>query len=454
MVCARDLRRELLWLVAFAVLILACLGLAGRLEPWITPDTLSYFNLGPLPEAFAQPRNPLYGWLFGSLPGGYAAVPAMQVALYLLAVIALYWAARRYGLSARGAVAISISLMMSNVVLLWSNAVIPEMPSVAMAILAIAVLFLMAREGVRFKYVALLSLSSGLAYVLRPTFLPLIVLFPILCFVLCQVRGSILTGKGAAALLLACAFPFLAVSSLRLALVGDFNIVSFGGFQMSGMAGLMLDDGVVQRLPLEARALAEQIVEGRALAETNGLVIPTPLNSVGQRSFVSAALGYYDIYARTYDAVLYGEISKLKGDESWVDWNKRLMRLSISTVLAAPDRYGAWVVGGTSRAVGRLLVTNFPFALGTIVAIAVFFVSISRGRGTDDAAVRTIDLPVILSVVLVYTISAGALMVFVTFPASRYLDSAGVFLASVPIYFALSWWRSKEAACEPRSQVD
>lgn len=138
----------------------------------------------------------------------------------------------------------------------------------------------------------------------------------------------------------------------------DFNIVSFGGFQMSGMAGLMLSPEVIERMPSDVQPLARQILESRTRPEERGEVISTPLNSTGQRSFVSAALGYYDLYARTYDALLYGEIAKLQGNDDWVTWNKKLMRLSLATVLAAPDRYVAWVVGGTSRAVGRLFVTN------------------------------------------------------------------------------------------------
>lgn len=53
-------------------------------------------------------------------------------------------------------------------------------------------------------------------------------------------------------------------------------------------------------------------------------------------------------------------------------------------------------------------------------------------------SVRTLDVHAILLLTLAYTVAAGALMVLVTFPAARYLDSAGLLLPALPIYLALS----------------
>ena len=47
--------------------------------------------------------------------------------------------------------------------------------------------------------------------------------------------------------------PFLATSQVRRATGGDFNIVSFGGFQMSGTAALMLTPATLDRLPADLR---------------------------------------------------------------------------------------------------------------------------------------------------------------------------------------------------------
>jgi hypothetical protein len=433
------MKRELMWLSAIAVLIMAGLALAGRFVPWISPDTPSYFDLGGLPEALGRSRNPLYAWLVGWWPAGFAALPTVQIALYMISVVLLHRALRIYGVSVMAASAVSAGLLISNVLLLWSNAVHPEFPAVALALLSLAQLLLLA-AGRPFLPNALgLGLTLGLAYILRPTFLPGMLLYPVLYLALRRVRGNRTRAAAVLGVLLACAIPFLAMSSIRFAAVRDFNIVSFGGFQMAGMAGLMLSPELIERMPSDVQPLAKQILERRTRAEERGEVIATPLNSTGQRSFVSAALGYYDLYARTYDTLLYGEIAKLQGNEDWVSWNKKLMRFSIATVLAAPDRYVAWLVGGTSRAVGRLFVTNLPFMLGLIGLIAVYCLSLWRGAVRPaPSSIQGLDIHVILLLTLVYTVAAGALMVIVTFPAARYLDSAGLLLPALPIYLALS----------------
>ncbi|PVE23404.1 hypothetical protein DC522_16225 [Microvirga sp. KLBC 81] len=73
----------------------------------------------------------------------------------------------------------------------------------------------------------------------------------------------------------------------------------------------MLSSEVIEHMPADVQPLAKQILESRIRAEGRGDVIATPLNSIGQRSFVPAALSCYDRYARTYDALLYGEIAEL-----------------------------------------------------------------------------------------------------------------------------------------------
>lgn len=434
-----SLRRELTWLSAAAVLIMVLLAITGHLSPWISPDTAGYFKLGSLPGSLGQPRNPLYAWLVGWWPGRFAAIPAVQTAIYMVSVVALYRALRVYGVSAMGSIAIAAGLLLSNVVLLWSNAVHPEFPAVALALLSLAHLFLLATGRGHLRNGIGLGVSLGLAYILRPTFLPAVLLLPVLYIVLRHLKGERTKVSAFIGVFLACAIPFIAMSSVRYAAVRDFNIVSFGGFQMSGMAGLMLSPEVIERMPADVQPLANQILERRTRAEERGDVIATPLNSTGQRSFLSAALGYYDLYARTYDSLLHGEIAKLQGNESWVEWNKRLMRLSLATVRAAPDRYVAWVIGGTTRAIGRLLVTNLPFVLGLIGLVAVYCVALWKGTARTTAGfTNALDMNVILLLSLFYTAAAGALMVIVTFPAGRYLDSAGLFLPAIPIYLAMS----------------
>lgn len=425
---------EILAYLAAAALVALALFLYSGLAPWMSPDTGGYLEATTRPDIWGGPRHPLFGWVVRLVGGpGYGWLPAIQVGLFVAAAAFLLAALRDYGLSVRATAAVAVSLLLSNLILLWHHAVHPEFLSAASMLAALALVVRLASGGRFAPHAVLLGAALGFAYLLRPTFLPAILLLPLLFGLLTRLRSPQPVGRRMAWLVLACGLPFAANSALRLQAVGDFNIVSFGGFQMSGMAGLMLTPEIVARLPDDVRPLAQTILDGREAAEGRGEVLQTPPNSRGERSFVSAALGYYDLYARTYDSLLYGTIAPLQGQESWVGWNRRLMRLSLATIRAAPDRYAAWVVGATSRAVGRMVVTNGPLMLALAALALLYPAALWFGRLPREPAGSHLDVPALLCLTGIYTVSASALMVVTTFPAARYLDTAGLLLPALPI---------------------
>ena len=130
-------------------------------------------------------------------------------------------------------------------------------------------------------------------------------ILPVLYVVLRGLDGRAVSIGKTSAIALASALPFICVSSVRAWVVKDFNIVSFGGFQMSGMAALMLDEDIVARLPAEMRQEATSILVAREQGEKSGDFIGIPLNSSGTRSFVSVALGYFDVLGQKLTMTFY-----------------------------------------------------------------------------------------------------------------------------------------------------
>jgi hypothetical protein len=265
----------------------------------------------------------------------------------------------------------------------------------------------------------------------------LIVMLPLL---LLGVRHLRLQGWGwrrAVVLLAAASIPLVAYAGTRMRYTHDFNIVAFGGFQMSGMAGLMLTPEVVARLPAEDRDLAAQILAVRERAEALGHVTPTPKNSTGQTSFPSAAAGYFDIYARTYDSLLQNEIEPLqRPEESWAAFDHRLGRFSLATIRAAPEDYAAWILGASARLVGHMLVLNGPFVLACMGLLAALLWRLRRPASIGDLD-RASDAGLLVLVVGIYVLAAAPLSVLLTFPAARYIDSAAILLPALPLYAAL-----------------
>ena len=195
------------------------------------------------------------------------------------------------------------------------------------------------------SYVAF-GASLGCAYLLRPIWLPAVVFLPAGFGLLAAYERRTRTFRAVGGLAVAGVVPFLAVSLLRLALVNDFNVVSFGGFQMSGLATQMLTPELVERLPPDVQPLARAIQARRDVEIARGRVLPVPFNSRQQRSFVSVALQYFDYFSRNYNYLLYHvNLAMKRPGESQVAFNRRMQRYSLAVVRAMPGQYAAWVVG-------------------------------------------------------------------------------------------------------------
>jgi hypothetical protein len=432
-------RREIIWLLALTGLSFIVLAVTGGLSAQIVPDTASYLNVGSFPAALAQTRVPLYGplvGLFDSGSGAFVAVPALQAAFFIAATWLLAFELRRFGLSGLAVLSVVAALLFSNSLLLTSRTVHPELPAIACALVAVAGTVRLAGPASSRWAIVLVLFGAGFAYLLRPSFLPLIVVLPILHAGLRALLGARPFTAWTGAVLVVAALPFLAMASLRAAAVGDFNIVSYGGYQMSGMATLMLSEPVVARLPERDRALAARLLAARTAAEESGRAIGVPRNSSNQRSFVSAALGYFDVYARTYDEMLPLVHQQRLPNESWVAFNRRMMAFSLAVVRAAPLRYAAWVVGATRRVVGLAIIANLPLMLAVIVMLVAWPWRLLVHRTVRLPPAQAADMPVMVLLAAGWLVAAGALGVLVTSPVARYIDTANILLAPLAIYWA------------------
>lgn len=424
-------------MTALSVVILIAIG---RFSPQIMPDTRGYLEIVGFPAMLAQPRTPLYGWLVVVLDlgrGSFVLVPAFHIVTYLAAVWLLVAQLRRYGLSATAALSVGAALFIANALLIDGGWVHPELLSITCALVAFAGTVHLATEEPRWWGWLLVVGGTACAYVFRPSFLPLIVALPLLYACLRVLRGGPLRFRHAAVILLVTAAPFAGIASLRAATVGDANIVSFGGFAMSGLATLMLSDDVVARLPEDLRPYAAQVLAARRAGEDSGRMIGIPLNSSNVRSFHSAALAYFDVLARTYDDILYLVIQPTqRPNESWVDFNRRLTRFSFAVVRAAPDRYAAWIVGAMTRVVGRSIVTNLPAMLALLVVAVVLPWRLFTRRPLGVSPAARLDVPVLAVLAILWFVGGGLLTMLTIAPSTRYIETASVLVAPLFVYWA------------------
>lgn len=429
------------YLAACAV-VLAGLAASGFMRPWITGDTASWIAPCQGIDCFAAPRFPLYRVVFLALTlGGRAPglLPWAQDALFLGAGFALVRNARAAGLSATGALALALALPASNMLLIWGRAEVPEILGRATVLGALAATVRTAlgppRPGLRLGAPAGAGLLAAIAYCLDPGQLPFILLLPALALWLGAAEaGAPAPWRPAAVLGATAALPFLLVASLRLATLGDFNIVSFGGFEMSGMAASILAPQTVPRLPADLRGAAGDLLARRHALVRAGTVPPIPRNSQGRRSLLSETIGYFDILARCYDALLAGAVLPLRRpDESWVAFDARMQHLAFATVRARPAEYLAWVAAAAARLAGRMMVLNLPFAAASLASLCLALVRPSR----SPRLVPAWDVRILCGLTGAYTIGSGALACLVAFPAQRYIDGTGLLISVWPIYAAL-----------------
>lgn len=433
-------RIEIRILSGLTALSVTILIVAGRFLPQALPDTLGYLQIVGFPAMLGEPRTPLYGWLVAGLDLGGAshlAVPAFQIATYLVAVWFLVVQLRRYGLSAAATLSVGAALLFANAFLIDANWVHPELLSVTCALVAIAATIELAHAQPHRWAWPVVCAGAALAYVLRPSFLLLVVALPVLYVMLRATRRDALRLARAAAIVAVTAAPFFGIATLRAATVDDFNIVSFGGYAMSGLTTLLLSDDTVARLPEDLRPYAAQILAARRAGEDSGRFIGIPPNASNERSFYSAALAYFDVLARTHDDMIYEVITPTRrADESWVDFNRRLARFSVAVVRAAPERYAAWVVGGATRVVGHAIVTNLPAALAIVVMAVMWPWNLLVRGQTAASSVSHLDVPVMAALAILWFVGAGILTVLMSSPSIRYIETSTVFVAPLLIYWA------------------
>ena len=425
---------------AIAAGFVAVLWAAGATSPWVLPDTRGYVDVAPYPDFFLGPRLPFYGWLVAALAAiglGHGAVVGCQVAVHVAAAIALHAGARAIGAAPGGAAALFVAALVSQSFVIYGRGIVPETLAASAALIAVAATLRSAAGARGLRFALLAGLAAAAAALLRPVFLPLAAILPLLHVGAARIMTRPVRAGGAALIAAAMAAPLVLWVAERARHTGDVNLVAFGGFQMSAMAGLMLTPEIVARFPAAERALAAEILAARTRAEDEGRVVRTPLNSRGERSFVSAAAGYFDIYVRTHDDLLYGAIARLRApDESWIAFDRRLQRFTLATIRLAPAAYAAWVAGATARLAGRMLAANAPVAL----AGAAWLLLLAATMWTPAVYRRLAPAPdtlLVTLVVIAYTVAAGAMAVFVVVPAWRYIDTAAILLPALPLYGAL-----------------
>lgn len=447
----------LTFLIVQGVLILTVLTCVHGVRTDIVGDAQSYihFNWASLSDVLGQTRTfgyPLLLCIVGFFSPDLTMLPQVQILFFVASVVFLHPALRVYGFSTWGAFIACSALLYQRTLWDLATGTYSDLPALSLAVIAIACLLKITAQGRSIGSWPGLVVCTFLAYQMRPAYLFLIGLAPVLGVILSIVREPLSQEPGRwqkllTGLLVASIVPFLAFASLRWAVVGHFGLVSFGALNLTGITTQFMTKEMVDKFDADLQPLALAIIESRdrtGLAPPDGhrmwplvdfcsvfsrtltqVVIPTSLMFLTQGDGRSVKSGHRDI-------------SSVTGPET-MRLNRVAQRLSWSTIRARPFPYALYCVKSFAYQISFMLYVNATIsALLILLFGAHLFVAIQEKRlpnAANSALWNDVRPPrenvsplVFLSGL--FFLANLLLTTFVTPPFGRYLLAASVFIPS------------------------
>jgi hypothetical protein len=486
------LGRPILWLIGQAVVLGAILWLCGNLTPdglGTNDDSREYVEQSQASfqanlSSYRTFGYPLFLRLIRVVSPDYALVPWVQFLLHALAVGCFYCGLRALVGSDWLAMIVASSLLYSNTFLCEGASVLTDAPASSLAIATVGLLLGVVANPRRLWIWAALALCLFLTYQTRPAYQFLIVLVPALGALLValvgpprphRLRQGLKLGAGLAAVALV---PFLAFCMLRWAVVGDFGLVSFDGYTLSGITGPFLTEDIVPRLPEDVRPLAKRVIELRDWTaagklpptyqrlDKNSLFIgdmmpllrkewpPPEYNSFGDvdwgimfdlRGVIAHAQAEdFQIDRFQWVVCLPAAQEFAAHPDNPVEINRLLKRLSLSIVKARPLA----LLKHRSKVVGWVTVLTLvnSYSLAVLLGGLLLFeaarqlleiggrlrrVAPATEASVDPAQDATLDVILVSCIAISFTLGNILLVGLIAQPLRRYTDAGGVFVPAL-----------------------
>lgn len=277
------------WLLAQAAVLWWRCAEAGLLVAERVPDSGGYLNLAKLPLGANQWLEKVlgatrtYGYpLFLKVVGwgspDHEAVPVAHLVCYILAILLFWYGFRRF--SGRPWLSFwAVTPLFYAEVLSMLGRISADFLAAATAVASLGLLFWLARRpGHGLLWLALVG-AVTFTYHVRPAYLYLLPLVPLLGVGLRWLRPEErrLRWRWGLGLVVAIALPFLAYSSLRWVVMEHFGLVSFGGYNLAGVATPLLDETLIAELPEADRELAQVVLEKRREVGLETVTWGTPI---------------------------------------------------------------------------------------------------------------------------------------------------------------------------------
>lgn len=446
----RLLRSPILWLCIAAVLVGLLLFRQGKFEYRLTPDTPSYLLLveSSLTDGLNSSRTlgyPLFLKALRMVSQDYRAVTMAQYAVHVLSVLVFYGGLRRLQVPPSAAGVAAAAILFSKSLFELVPEIMTDSLSISLAVIAVSTLFYVLANPRNPAAWCALILSTAATYHVRPAYLFLIPLLPLLGFWLralvlprANFNGTVRLVFGLSA---ATLVPLLAFCGLRLLFVGHFGLVSFGGYNIAGIAVQFVDDDLVRELPEGSQELARQVLARRETIEN--WEPPSDFYAMGR------------MYNPTVWEICFPAAQDVEGDDA-VRINQALNDLSRATIRRRPSRYVRWLAWAFREGLASLAflsVVNKPAQFCLLVLILLQGVELLRRRVPSwtireplDESSTFLPIHVLFWVALGFGLTKMMLVILVEPPLHRYITPATIF--SPALFAVLCWARCRQVVPE------
>ncbi|MCH9649940.1 MAG: hypothetical protein K0U98_17015 [Deltaproteobacteria bacterium] len=443
-------KRPLPWLAVLCVWRFVSFHQGQLLVPVKAADTQGYLKLAradSLVEILSAIRT--YGYaLFLKIPGYFLSsvdwVPTAHLLIYLGAVL-LFWKAvaeftDRPWLAFAGTLPLFFAPILQLVPRLQADSLAATMGCVTSACL-----LLLARRPRSYLLWAALGGATFLTYQIRPAYLFLLVLVPLMGVVarLClEPLGGRDLRRWTTALVALCFVPWLAFCTLRWVAVDHFGLVSFGGINMIGLAASFLTPELVEELPEAQRPFA-----GRILAEREKKKLePLEASSITEKWYRQYNINVWQIAVQ----VLREPGDKRDGRLVATEFNGVLTKLCKEILRRRPGLYFKWIVDSFAFGVGEAMARPLIVWLGVLLGISAPLSLLRRRRdvgggvgiafeGRGDRA-RWFPVFGLALLSFVYFCGSLALVALVEVPIARYVDAIILLIPSALAVTLFQLW--------------
>lgn len=414
-------------------LFVFAIGLAatGKFYSMETVDTAGYQNMDwsswtAAMSGMRTPGYPAFLKAVGLVSTDPRSVPIAHFFAHAISVVVLYYGLQQLtGDWIRPFVA-SSAVIYSRIMFCYFSTIATDSLAAAVGIFVCGLVMLRLRSpGLLTSLCLALSVAAG--WLIRPSYLYLIPFVPVSTWLIYRIPCASLsrsrTWHTTSAFLLVVV-PLILYCSLRLATVGRFGIVSFGGYNLLGIAGQFLNQEDIPRLSPELQPLAAKAIERRESKSFQSI------------PFADLPKSNYMRMENHYDVTIWQIFTDSASPNSnSVLQNSQLRQLAQELIALHPSDYVTWLIKASRQAVRKLLWdfadNGFGFLLlcsatGLLVLTHTFMYSRnpkSIGRGSETFGIVSV-------MAILYCAMSLAVVIPVCPPLGRFTDAASALLAA------------------------